>query len=137
MITAIFLSVVLFVASLWIHIWLLRGARLIAGESKFYPAKLTAAYLLVLLSHLIITVFFAAGFAFAMELGLGGFKQRDCVDAMDLFYYSLINITTVGLGNIYPEGHLRAITGIESLTGFLLISCTAQFVFQTMSGKEN
>ncbi|MDT0576462.1 potassium channel family protein [Croceicoccus sp. F390] len=137
MIAAISLAVVLFVASLWLHIWLIRCARLVAGEPKTQPTRLTAAYLLVLMSHLAVAALFAAGFAFAIELGLGGFKQRDAVDAMDLFYYSLINITTVGLGNIYPEGHLRAMTGIESLTGFLLISCTAQFVFQTMSGKEN
>lgn len=73
----------------------------------------------------------------AMELELGGFKKASGVDAMDLFYFSLINITTVGLGDIYPTGHLRVITGIESLTGFLLISCTAQFVYQTMHKTEN
>ena len=57
-------------------------------------------------------------------------------DWMDYFYFSLINITTLGLGDVYPTGHLRALTGIESLTGFLLISRTAQFVYQAAKQKE-
>jgi hypothetical protein len=83
-----------------------------------------------------VAALFAVGFWLAIELDLGGFTQPEPIDAMGLFYYSLINITTVGIGNIYPAGHLRAMTGVESLTGFLLISCTAQFVFQTMTKKE-
>ena len=94
------------------------------------------AYLIVLASHLIVTGLFAVGFAGAAGLGLGGFEKEPVMSAMDLYYFSLINITTLGLGDIYPTGHLRALAGIESLTGFLLISCTAQFVFQTMATQE-
>ena len=32
---------------------------------------------------------------------------------------------------------MRAISGIAALTGFLMISCTAQYVYQTMSKQEN
>ena len=39
---------------------------------------------------------------------------------MDYYYYSLINVT-----------------GIESLTGFMIISCTAQFVYKSMSAEED
>lgn len=96
------------------------------------PLRISAAYLIALLSHLLIALEFAAGFKWAHALGLGGFAKMLSLDWMDLFYFSLINITTLGLGDIYPTGHLRALAGIESLTGFLLISCTAQFIFETL-----
>jgi len=67
-----------------------------------------------------------------IALNIGGFETATSADARNLFYYSLINITANGLGNIYPSGHLQLITRIASLTGFLIISCTAQFVFQMM-----
>ena len=136
MLMAVVIAVALFVVSLWLHVAMIRAARLVAGEPMAKPTRLTGAYLIVLASHLAVAGLFAAGFALAIELDLGGFRQQATVDAMDLFYYSLINVTTVGLGNIYPEGHLRAMTGIESLTGFMLISCTAQFVFQTMPNRN-
>ncbi|WP_247710319.1 ion channel [Qipengyuania huizhouensis] len=56
---------------------------------------------------------------------------------MDYDYFALITVTTVGLGGIYPTDHLREIAGIASLTGFILIRCTAQYVYKTMSQQED
>lgn len=116
---------------------MLRLARRAAAPAPIGSLRLSLAYLVVLASHLLVTGLFALGFAGAAEIGLGGFDKEPSMGAMDLFYFSLINITTLGLGDIYPTGHLRALAGIESLTGFLLISCTAQFVFSTMKKQEH
>lgn len=118
------------------HIGMIRLAKRTVATSTPGSFNLSLAYLIVLASHLAVTGFFAIGFAGAAGLGLGGFEKEPVMSAMDLYYFPLINITTLGLGDIYPTGHLRALAGIESLTGFLLISCTAQFVFQTMSKQE-
>jgi potassium channel LctB len=131
------IAAVLFLASLWSHIGMLNAARRVVTPSGQRSVRVSIAYLIVLASHLVITCLFALGFALAVELGLGGFAKEAVVGLMDLFYFSLINITTLGLGDIYPTGHLRAITGIESLTGFMIISCTAQFVFNTMKKQED
>jgi potassium channel LctB len=127
----------LFLAALWLHLGMLKLARQAVQASEMSSFRLSLAYLIVLASHLLITGLFAAGFAGAADLGLGGFDKEPVMSTMDLFYFSLINITTLGLGDIYPTGHLRALAGIESLTGFLLISCTAQFVFSTMKRQED
>ena len=116
---------------------MLNAARRVVTPSGQRSVRVSIAYLIVLASHLVITCLFALGFALAVELGLGGFAKEAVVGLMDLFYFSLINITTLGLGDIYPTGHLRAIAGIESLTGFMIISCTAQFVFNTMKKQED
>jgi len=89
-------------------------------------AALLLAVLLVLASHLLVAIYVAVGFWLGNDWNLGGFKEVSSMDWMDYFYVSLINMTTLGLGDIYPTGHLRSVTGIQALTGFPLISCSAQ-----------
>lgn len=96
--------------------------------------RLLAGSSIVLLSHLKIAVIFAAGMYLASVWGFGGL-EKDVIDSwMEYYYFALITISTVGLG---PAGHMRAISGIAALTGFILISCTAQYVYKTMSQQED
>lgn len=137
MLTAVLLGVVLFLASVWLHLYSLGRARaLVATDGSPGASRTTGMFLIILLSHLAVAALFALGFWFGYIRELGGFAQEPVMGAMDYFYLSLINVTTLGLGDIYPTGHLRVIAGIESLTGFLLISCSAQLVFKTMQKQE-
>lgn len=54
---------------------------------------------------------------------------------MDYFYFSLVNFTTLGRGDITPLGHLRFIGGIEAFVGFLMITASGSYVLQVMSGN--
>ena len=47
-------------------------------------------------------------------------------------YFSAETYTTIGLGDIYPLGPLRLITGIEALNGLLLIGGSASFTYLAM-----
>lgn len=80
-------------------------------------------------AHLLEAGVYAFGFSLAAHLELGGFVQETPIDAMSTFYFSLVNYTSLGLGDIYPTGHLRFLAGLESLNGFLLISCSAAYLF--------
>lgn len=80
---------------------------------------------------------FAFGFWAGEHMELGRFVDEPDMDAMDYFYFSLINITTLGLGDIYPGGHLRFMAGIESLTGFMLISVSASFLFRFTASEAD
>ncbi|UXX85272.1 potassium channel family protein [Roseovarius pelagicus] len=91
-------------------------------------ALLAALYTLAT-AHVVEAGLFAAGFLLAEWAGLGGFVQDDVDTVMDVFYFSLVNYTSLGLGDIYPTGHLRFLAGVESLNGFLLISCSASVLF--------
>lgn len=51
---------------------------------------------------------------------------------MDCVYFSFTTFTTLGFGDIQPMGELRFLTGIESLTGLVLITWTASFLFVEM-----
>lgn len=88
-------------------------------------------------AHLAEAGIYAAGFIAGRELGIGGFKGIDApMSFMDVYYFSLVNYTSLGLGDIYPNGHLRFMAGVESLNGFLLISCSAAFIYLLMSGHQ-
>ena len=51
---------------------------------------------------------------------------------LDCVYFSFTTFTTLGFGDIEPNGRLRFLTGIESLTGLVLITWTASFLYFEM-----
>ncbi|WP_417616992.1 ion channel [Oceanisphaera sp.] len=51
---------------------------------------------------------------------------------LDCGYFSFTVFTTLGFGDIEPSGDLRYLTGIESLTGLVLITWTASFLYFEM-----
>lgn len=51
---------------------------------------------------------------------------------MDCGYFSFTVFTTLGTGDIQPTGDLKYLTGIEALTGLVLITWTASFLFYEM-----
>lgn len=56
---------------------------------------------------------------------------------MDCAYFSFTVFTTLGFGDIEPIGNLRYLTGIESLTGLVLITWSASFLFVEMQRHWN
>ncbi len=50
----------------------------------------------------------------------------------DCVYYSFTTYTTLGFGDIQPIGMIRFLTGIEGLTGLVLITWSASFLFIEM-----
>ncbi len=54
------------------------------------------------------------------------------LDIFGCMYYSAVIYTTLGLGDISPLGALRMITGVEALTGFMLLGWTVTFTYLAM-----
>lgn len=59
---------------------------------------------------------------------IGSFNES----LLDCVYFSFTIYTTLGIGDISPVGNLRYLTGIESLTGLLLITWSASFLYLEM-----
>ncbi|MBI1774000.1 MAG: two pore domain potassium channel family protein [Proteobacteria bacterium] len=51
---------------------------------------------------------------------------------MDYLYFSTVTYTTLGFGEIYPQGPIRMIAAIEAMTGLLMVSWSASFTYLTM-----
>lgn len=52
---------------------------------------------------------------------------------LDCAYFSFTMYSTLGTGDIAPVGDLRFLTGLESLTGLVLITWTASFLYLEMT----
>jgi len=51
---------------------------------------------------------------------------------LDYVYYSAVCYTTLGLGDLHPIGDIRFMTGMEGLTGFMLIGWSVSFTYLEM-----
>lgn len=51
---------------------------------------------------------------------------------MDCVYFSFTTYTTIGFGDISPSGDLKYLTGLQALTGLVMITWTASFLFLEM-----
>lgn len=139
MIVAILIAAITFSATAVLHLHVLHrlsssmDARLSPG-----PVLWVGTFLLVGLLHLTEAGFYAAALTTGQGLGLGGFASTDgAAGWMDTFYFALVSYTSLGLGDIYPTGHLRLIAGVASLNGFLLISCSAALLFRMISRPDH
>lgn len=52
---------------------------------------------------------------------------------MDSVYFSFTTYTTLGFGDIEPLGELRFLTGLVSLTGLVMITWSASFLYLEMT----
>ncbi|MFT5219119.1 MAG: hypothetical protein ACI9LO_003043 [Planctomycetota bacterium] len=48
-------------------------------------------------------------------------------------YFSFTTYSTLGFGDIEPYGDLRFLVGVESLTGLILVTWTASFLYIEMA----
>ncbi len=87
---------------------------------------------LIFIAHLIEIVFFAVAFWLIDVSGTGSLEGAQVSTAADYFYFSIVSYTTLGIGDIAPEGAMRLVAGIEALTGLLLIAWSASFTYLMM-----
>lgn len=86
-----------------------------------------------LIAHSVEVWVFAAGYYFQLKTTLFGSMKGQFDDSLwDCVYFSFTTYTTLGFGDIEPHGLLRFLTGIESLTGLVLITWSASFLFIKM-----
>ena len=94
--------------------------------------SLLTALLTVMAAHMVEVAVYSAGYQLGQTWQLGSFAPASPLNWMESTYFSLVTYTSLGLGDIFPQGHLRLIAGVEALNGFLLISCSASLLFVLM-----
>ncbi|MAD73729.1 MAG: transporter [Rheinheimera sp.] len=87
----------------------------------------------ITLSQLIAAMWFAISFKVSISIGLGALGGEVPITFIETFYFSIINLTTLGMSPVEPLGHLYLLAGLEAMTGFLLVSCSASLIFKTMN----
>lgn len=87
----------------------------------------------ILIAHAFEIWAFALGYLAMIELGLGSLFGMTTNNLLsDCVYLSWVSFTTVGFGDVVPSGDLRFLPGLEALTGLVLITWSASFLFIEM-----
>jgi|SRR5665647_155877 len=85
--------------------------------------------------HVIEIWIFALGYYGTLNMsGMGSLMGNESGHGMllDCVYLSFITFTTVGFGDVVAQGYSRYLTGVEALTGLVLITWSASFLFLEM-----
>lgn len=62
----------------------------------------------------------------------GRVQGTDELVLLDAVYLSTVTYSTVGYGDLTPQGPLRLLLGVEALSGFLLVTWSASFTYLEM-----
>jgi hypothetical protein len=86
-----------------------------------------------LFAHVLEMWLFAVGYYLLIRNGqFGSLQGQFNGSLLDCAYFSFTTYTSLGFGDISPHGHLRFLAGLESLTGLVMITWTASFMFIEM-----
>ncbi|MFC7294772.1 potassium channel family protein [Marinobacter aromaticivorans] len=126
-------SLVVVLVVLLHHGVLVQLSRLLAKMHSAHHTRLVTAVFGVLLAHTAEVWIFAAAYFFMHHADAWGSLTGNFNGSLlDCVYFSFSTFTTVGYGDIAPLGELRFLTGVEGLTGLVLISWSASFLFMKM-----
>ena len=131
--TFIFNSLLVSIAVI-VHYEILRQLTLIIPKLSIkHRFKILFGIFGSLLAHIIEIWVFAFGYFFMVHSGKFGSLQGNFNGSlMDCSYFSFTTYTSLGFGDIEPLGNIRFLAGLEALTGLVLITWTASFMFIEM-----
>lgn len=128
------ISLVLVATTVALHYELLRAtSRLIPRLSIRPRARILVVIAAAFVGHLLQITLYALAFGLVDgRAGLGSLVGALEGGALDFFYFSIANFTTLGVGDIHAVGPMRVVAGIESLNGLVLITWSASFAYLAM-----
>tara|TARA_R110002072_G_scaffold124579_1_gene260152 strand:+ start:472 stop:897 length:426 start_codon:yes stop_codon:yes gene_type:complete len=96
--------------------------------------RIVLGVILAVTAHIVeIWVFGIAFYWMNKAQGWGHLEGNYSGSLMDSVYFSFTSYTTLGFGDIVPHGDLRFLAGLEALTGLVLITWTASFLYLKMA----
>lgn len=100
---------------------------------KVPERQILLSVFVLFLAHLFQVALYAIAYrVLEIQIVVGAFGGRRMTTMLDYFYYSFVCFTSLGIGDIFPIGHLRFMTGMEALNGLLLIAWSGSFLFISM-----
>ena len=121
-----------------IHVGALKNAThfisKIGTEKKFHRRFMITSYILLL--HWVEIAMFGTIYYLLVEFyDIGMIHGAETLK--DYFYFSATNYTTLGYGDLYPEGDIRIFSGIEALVGLIIIGWTIAFTFNFVTTNDS
>ncbi len=131
---AMAMATALLVLTVVIHYEVLRLTSKIGDRVEMRPrTHILLGMFGAFVAHIIeIWVYAGAYFLMVEHLDLGHFGGHFEDNWLNYLYYSTTSYTSLGLGDVYPTGEVRLITGVEALNGLVLIAWSASFTYLSM-----
>lgn len=86
-----------------------------------------------LVAHVVEIWIFAIAYLVLLRIEGSGELQGNLTHSLtDLTYFSFVTYSSLGFGDVVPAGNIRFLTGMEALTGLVLIAWTASFMYVQM-----
>jgi hypothetical protein len=110
----------------------LLNQRLVRVHARSRRKVLIGVYGVILLHVVEIWLFGLALWLLLLMPHTGSLDAVAPVPFLDAVYLSAETFTTVGFGDLAPRGAIRFLAGTEALTGFILITWSASFLYLEM-----
>lgn len=86
-----------------------------------------------LVAHMLEIFLFAVAYFYMLHhLDVGHLTGEFDGSFFDCFYFSFVTYTSVGFGDIVPDGWIRFTVGVEALLGLMMITWTASLLYLAM-----
>ncbi|WP_298187561.1 potassium channel family protein [uncultured Pseudomonas sp.] len=126
-------SLVVIIAVVTHYEFLFRLTQLLPKLNVRHRFRIVLGVCGALLAHAVEVWVFAFAYYFMHRAsGWGELAGNFDGSLLDCVYFSFTTFTTLGFGDIEPTGSIRFLAGIEGLTGLVLITWTASFLFVEM-----
>ena len=131
---AVFLSIVLVAATILVHY---EALRMTSRSFVHWKIPVRARIIVVLavaqMSHALQVLLYALVYLWLHHLDGNEFiSGAENFNLENAFYFSISSYTTLGIGDLVPQGQLRIISGVEALNGLVMVGWTASFTYLTM-----
>jgi hypothetical protein len=132
--TSMGLAVVLVAICVLVHYECLREASVLLPRLAIRPrARILFVMGVAFLAHsLEIWIYGVAYWLIAQYLAIGDIGGKVAGNFPEYIYFSTVSYTSLGLGDLYPTGALRLLTGVEALLGLAMIAWTGSFTYLAM-----
>jgi len=133
MLPTVIVCAVAIVACVTLHLTVLRllNDRVLPRFQRHSRVAVGIMVLIAVVAHLAEIWVFSVAILVLGSWGNRAFAEELQLDGFDAFYYSAVSYTSLGAEPL-RESSLRMLTAIEALTGLILITWTASFVFIVM-----
>ena len=118
-----------------LHYEVLRNCiRLLPSVAHRRRQRVIFLILVIMLTHALEVWLFGLAYMFLLQWDMFGSitGSVESLSVIDHVYYSAMVYTTVGFGDLVPEGPIRFMSGMEALTGLVMITWSASFTFLEM-----
>ncbi len=133
MLPALILSTLLVTACIFIHYEALRLLSVVIPSLRFaVRLRVLLVVLGCFVAHTIEVWLYAVAYLISDIAGLGSLKGYIEEGFADFLYFSATSYSTLGIGDVYPTGVFRLISGIEGINGLFLIAWSTSFTYFVM-----